>query len=105
MVTLLGRASRPGRACLRAAVGSYLFHWLMRFPSVAVAAPAFGLARLLFDLTLARLAAGSPCGLMGAPAAAGQRAGSPWCEGRRPGTRHRLRAACRGRSGRWFQAA
>src|SRR5262245_62168001 len=29
IVTLLGRSSRPGLPCARAAVGPYLFHWLM----------------------------------------------------------------------------
>jgi hypothetical protein len=29
IVVLLGLASRPGRTCRRAAVGPYLFHWVM----------------------------------------------------------------------------
>ena len=29
MVIDFGRASRPGLPCLRAAVGSYLFHWVI----------------------------------------------------------------------------
>src|SRR5262252_3972656 len=32
MVTLLGRISRPGRPCDRAAVRSYLFHWVIAVP-------------------------------------------------------------------------